>query len=97
MFPRCVTFALCLWMLLPFGSLLPDQFSNAAGAQEKPPPSGESSDETSMVSRKMSPEEQMEYHQLLRLFVDTLDQVERNYAKKVDRRELMEAAIDGLP
>ena len=44
----------------------------------------------------MTPEEQKEYYELLRLFVDTLDQVERNYAKQVDRRELMEAAIAGL-
>ena len=34
--------------------------------------------------------------QLLRLFADTLDQVERNYVKPVDRRELMEAAIRGM-
>jgi len=34
--------------------------------------------------------------QLLRLFADTLDQVERNYVKPVDRRELLEAAIRGM-
>jgi carboxyl-terminal processing protease len=34
--------------------------------------------------------------QLLRLFADTLDQIERNYVKPVDRRELMEAAIRGM-
>jgi len=34
--------------------------------------------------------------ELLRLFADTLDQVERNYVKPVDRRELMEAAIRGM-
>ncbi|HEY1065721.1 MAG TPA: PDZ domain-containing protein, partial [Pirellulales bacterium] len=34
--------------------------------------------------------------ELFRLFVDTLDQVERNYVKPVDRRELMEAAIRGV-
>lgn len=34
--------------------------------------------------------------ELLRLFVDTLDQVERNYVKDVSRRELYEAAIRGL-
>ena len=36
------------------------------------------------------------YYQLLELFADTLDQVERNYVKKLDRRELMEAAIQGV-
>lgn len=34
--------------------------------------------------------------ELLRLFADTLDQVERNYVKPVDRRELLEAAIRGM-
>lgn len=34
--------------------------------------------------------------ELLKLFADTLDQVERNYVKDVDRRELMEAAIRGM-
>jgi carboxyl-terminal processing protease len=37
-----------------------------------------------------------EYFELFQTFVDTLDQVERNYVKPVSRRELMEAAIEGL-
>ncbi len=37
-----------------------------------------------------------EYFELLKLFADTLDQVERNYVEKVSRRELMEAAIEGV-
>ena len=37
-----------------------------------------------------------EYYELLRLFVDTLDQVERNYVEDISRRELLEAAIDGM-
>jgi len=37
-----------------------------------------------------------EYYQLYKLLVDTIDQVERNYVKKVDRRELFEAAIEGV-
>lgn len=35
-------------------------------------------------------------YELFKVFVDTLDQVERNYVQEVDRRELMEAAIQGL-
>ena len=35
-------------------------------------------------------------YELLRLFADTLDQVERNYVQPVDRRELLEAAIRGM-
>ena len=37
-----------------------------------------------------------EYYELYQMFADTLDQVERNYVKPVSRRELMEAAIDGV-
>jgi len=37
-----------------------------------------------------------EYYELLKLFVDALDQVERNYVKDVSRRELVEAAIEGM-
>lgn len=37
-----------------------------------------------------------EYYELLRLLADTLDQVERNYVKEVTRRELVEAAIQGV-
>lgn len=34
--------------------------------------------------------------ELLKLFADTFDQVERNYVKDIDRRQLMEAAIRGM-
>ena len=37
-----------------------------------------------------------EDYELLSLFVDTLDQVERNYVKDISRRELVEAAIQGM-
>jgi len=37
-----------------------------------------------------------DYYELYKLLVDTMDQVERNYVKEVDRRELMEAAIEGV-
>ena len=93
---RCVTICLLSCVLLALGGLRPAGDAGAVGAQENPPPAGEVTGETSETSRKMTPAEQVEYHQLLRLFVDTLDQVERNYAQQVDRRELMEAAIDGL-
>jgi carboxyl-terminal processing protease len=35
-------------------------------------------------------------YELYQIFADTLDQVERNYVKDVSRRELMEAAIQGV-
>ncbi|HID78136.1 MAG TPA: S41 family peptidase [Planctomycetaceae bacterium] len=37
-----------------------------------------------------------EEYELMRLLIDTLDQVERNYVKPVSRRELVEAAIRGI-
>lgn len=33
---------------------------------------------------------------LMKVFVDTFDQVQRNYVKDVDRRELLQAAIEGM-
>ena len=37
-----------------------------------------------------------EYYELMRVFVDTFEQIDRNYVKDIDRRELMEAAIKGM-
>jgi carboxyl-terminal processing protease len=37
-----------------------------------------------------------DYYSLMKVFVDTFDQVERNYVKDVDRRELLQAAIEGM-
>ena len=37
-----------------------------------------------------------DYYELHKILVDTLDQVERNYVKDVSRRELIEAAIEGV-
>ena len=45
---------------------------------------------------KTSSKREDEDYELLRLFVDTMDQIERNYVKNVSRRELMEAAIRGM-
>jgi len=41
-------------------------------------------------------EKDQNYYELMKVFVDTFEQVERNYVKDVDRRELMEAAIQGM-
>jgi carboxyl-terminal processing protease len=54
------------------------------------------SGEKDSVAPKRSENELKEERELLRLFVDTLDQVERNYVKDISRRELYEAAIRGL-
>ncbi len=39
---------------------------------------------------------EQEQYELYKLLVDTIDQVERNYVKDIDRRELFEAAIQGV-
>jgi carboxyl-terminal processing protease len=37
-----------------------------------------------------------EYYELMRVFVDTFEQIDRNYVKDVDRRQLVEAAVRGM-
>ena len=37
-----------------------------------------------------------EYYELMKLFVDSFEQIERNYVKDVDRKQLMQAAIRGM-
>lgn len=46
------------------------------------------------VAKKTERDEEL--YELFRLFADTIDQVERNYVKDISRRELMEAAIEGV-
>jgi len=45
---------------------------------------------------KTPPKEVEDEYELQRMLVDTLDQVERNYVQGISRRELVEAAIDGI-
>lgn len=40
--------------------------------------------------------EDKEYYELFELFADTFDQIDRNYVKDVNRRQLVEAAIRGM-
>lgn len=37
-----------------------------------------------------------DYYEMMRVFVDTFEQIDRNYVQDVDRRELLEAAIQGM-
>ncbi len=41
-------------------------------------------------------QDDQDYYELFKLLADTLDQVERNYVKPVDRRQLVDAAIRGM-
>ena len=40
--------------------------------------------------------EDANYYELMKLFVDSFEQIERNYVKDIDRRVLVEAAIKGM-
>ena len=37
-----------------------------------------------------------EYYDLMKVFVDTFEQIDRNYVKDVDKRELVDAAVRGM-
>lgn len=45
---------------------------------------------------ELARQKDLEYYEMFKMLVDTMDQVERNYVKDVSRRELMEAAIRGV-
>ena len=75
--------------------LLPGGLSTSL-ADPQQPAATDTKKQTSEKQKKDSAKEDQEYYELLRLFVDTLDQVDRNYVKDVSRRELMEAAIESM-
>jgi len=82
---RIVFWALCCATLISAASGLP-------GAQEKPPAAAGKDD----ADHKATAGQKDDYYSLMKVFVDTFDQVERNYVKEVDRRELLQAAIEGM-
>jgi len=47
-------------------------------------------------SGQETPAQKIDEYALQRILVDTIDQVERNYVKGISRRELIEAAIEGV-
>lgn len=54
-------------------------------------------DDSEAAEPEVTPElEGDEYFELMRVFVDTFEQIDRNYVKDVDRRELVEAAVRGM-
>jgi carboxyl-terminal processing protease len=84
------------WMAA-FGFIL---FARGAAAQtdEAPPaqPAEESAEETAEEAPAAPEGPEDEYYQLMRVFVDTFEQIDRNYVKDVNRRELVEAAVRGM-
>ena len=76
-------------------------FQNVVGQEATPPTADPAAREriTSVGEVDATPvtnEEMDEYYELMKLFVDTMDEVERNYVNPISRRELMEAAIEGV-
>lgn len=55
-----------------------------------------SSAASASASKPDARQESQEDYELFHILVDTLDQVERNYVKNISRRELLEAAIEGV-
>ena len=92
--------ACCL--LLPWAARAAEPAADSAAKSAVPAPAAPSSDEATKpdsagvekgaADRKADDE----YFELYKALADTIDQVERNYVKPVDRRELMEAAIKGI-
>jgi carboxyl-terminal processing protease len=82
----------------------PVEPSNAPTKPDAPQPDAPQSDSPKpdsskpALERSSSPEspDSAESFELLQMFVDSLDQVERNYVRRLSRRELIEAAIEGM-
>lgn len=64
---------------------------------EEPAPAEASEEPAAEAEAPAAPEgSEDEYYQLMRVFVDTFEQIDRNYVKDVNRRELVEAAVRGM-
>lgn len=78
-------------MLLTFASM-----ATRLRADDKPAkPVAEKADKAATEATTVDPKSD-EYFELMKLFVDTFEQIERNYVKDVDRKVLMQAAIRGM-
>ena len=88
-------FSLVLITALTLSALAGPAGVSPAMAQQ-PAPRVQVADAAGSEAGEAQRKEDEEYYELLKLFVDTLDQVDRNYVKELSRRELMEAAIRGV-
>lgn len=87
--------------LLSLAILLVASLAPGAGTEPNKAPAGASEKEISKDVKeakeaKDAKESPDETYELQRLLIDTIDQVERNYVRKVSRRKLVEAAIKGI-
>ena len=70
-------------------------FIFAAGAAPEKSPEAPPEKSAEKPPEKPKPPEE-DYYELYKTLVDTIDQVERNYVEEIGRRELIEAAIEGV-
>lgn len=93
---------LALWLLAATSPVA--RAADAAAGEKSPPTKAQSpaSDEGAKAADAAKPDvaaqhrSEEEYFELFRSLADTIDQVDRNYVKPIDRREIMEAAIKGI-
>ncbi len=83
--PRWTTHA--VWMLVIAVLVVPGWAQDSDKEKEK-------AEEDKAAAAKKTADQ--EYFELMQVFVDTFEQVERNYVKDIDRRKLMEAALRGM-
>tara|TARA_B100000809_G_scaffold165454_1_gene162720 strand:+ start:4169 stop:5662 length:1494 start_codon:yes stop_codon:yes gene_type:complete len=94
---RRIVLAILPVMLLVGSALCPLAISPVLAQQDPPGEKKEGAEEEKTEDQANEKDlESAEYFELLQLFVDTVDQIDRNYVNDVSRRELMEAAIEGM-
>lgn len=81
-----------------FGWLLAAWFALMVGVglAEPQPPAKPAERPAEKPLEKPAADKTIDDYELMRLLADTVAQVERNYVKEIDRRELVEAAIEGM-
>ena len=94
--------SLCITCLV-FASYIACVFGQVAAPAEPPAveiksaPTIEKSKKGQSTKRPNASElKDADEYELMRMFIDTLDEVQRNYVEPISRRELMEAAINGM-
>lgn len=90
-----------VWTLFPFGLVCSQEESQQKKAVVQTPSSARQSlakeDADKVIARlEAQIKKQKEDLELLKLFASSLAEIERSYVQKVDRRRLIEAAIDGM-
>lgn len=86
------------WVLWSLVTCLLLSLASVRAGEEEEDDDDNAADTTLVVPKDEAKAESKEdqYFEIMRIFADTLEQVERNYVKDVDRRKLAEAAIRGM-